>query len=488
MASLAFLFPFLITRIGASGYGFFIFLSTINGIASVANFGFGEATLRYIALYYSKNEWEQIKNTLSTSLIIYIILGTLLGVLIYFFAPAITNILKEKNIDNELAIHLVRVSALTFIIRFIFGIFSTIPQALQRFDISSTVSIFETLMRTVFYVIAVVSGYGLIGLVYGELLLAIIYIMTNYIIATKIFRRVWFFGRFSIVNFREIFSYSIYAALTQIVGLVWQYTDRLLLGYFVGSSAIAYFAVPQQIIFKLLGIISAGAAVLFPKFSSDGITDSIKAVYKDYTELFLIISIVVFSTLSVVMPELLELWISREFAGMSKSIGVLLAVSCMVRGAFPVYQNLFKGLGKPNYNLYIVIVSSLIIVLLDMILIPKMGLNGAGLAYLFSPLPGLIALHLVYKKLLYESTKSQFFTLVVPLLIGYTFLFSSHFLRQNISVQTNWQSLVLLGTLSASILSILVIIYLCWLKGPDWMKAIYTKGYLYILSKSNKFS
>ena len=459
LVSLFFLFPFLINNIGAANYGFFIFLSTINGIASVANFGFGEATLRYVALYYTKGEIPTIKNILSTSLLIYIVLGVFVGFIVYLLAPQISDLLKEKSIDSETAIYLIRVSAVTFVVRFTFGIFAMVPQAIQRFDISSKITIGETILRVALYVIVILKGYGLEGLVYSELILALIYVFVNYFITSTIFKKLWFLGKFSKALFKQIFSYSIYAALSQIIGLLWQYTDRILLGYFIGSAAIAYFSVPQQIIFKFLGVIAAGSAVLFPKFSVDKINEDIKLIFKKYTLLFLMFSIILFSTLSLIIPEFLELWISPEFAAQSKDIAIILAISCMIRGAFPVYQNLFKGINKPVYNLYIIIASSLTILILDFILIPQFGLKGAGIAYLLSPLAGVVTIYFIYTKLFKESIRQPLLLLLVPLLIGYITFILGFYFKTYLNYQIGWVSMILTSVVFPLLLGGLLIIY-----------------------------
>ena len=223
-----------------------------------------------------KENIKSVKNILTTSLLIYIVLGIFIGIFLFLFSSDISELIKEKSINNQTAIYLIRVSVVTFIIRFIFGIFATIPQAIQRFDISSKITILETLLRVSLYVIVILNEYGLSGLVYSELIIAIIYIIVNFFVNTKIFKGFWFFGSFSKKLFKQIFGYSIYAALSQIAGLLWQYTDRILLGYFIGTSAIAYFSVSQQLIFKVFGLIAAGAAVLFPKFSVDLLSSKIK--------------------------------------------------------------------------------------------------------------------------------------------------------------------------------------------------------------------
>jgi O-antigen/teichoic acid export membrane protein len=243
------------------------------------------------------------------------------------------------------------------------------------------------------------------------------------------------------------------------VGLLWQYTDRVLLGYFIGSAAIAYFSVPQQIIFKILGLVAAASAVLFPRFSLTTLDDTAKTLFKEFTFIGLLFTIIIFSTLSLVIKDFLSLWISTSFAAETQSIAIILAVSCIIRGAFPVYENLFKGIGKPIYNMYIVIASSLIIVLMDFLLIPHLGLNGAGIAYLVSPLVGVVAIVLIWKKLLKESLIEPLKKYLVPLVLSIVLLGISFALKSKLEISVSWLSTIAQALSFCFVLTILLLGY-----------------------------
>jgi O-antigen/teichoic acid export membrane protein len=440
---LFFLFPFIVNNLGENSYGFFIFLSTINGIASIANFGFGEATLRYVAYYHAQRDIKSIKHIISTSFWTYFVLGILTSAVVFIFAGSIIGLLKDSAIQSTQAINFVRLSILTFLIRFVWGIFGTIPQALERYDMSSKVSILESILRLTFYVITIKLGLGIKGLVYSEIFIALIISFTNYLISSAFFRTYWFFQLPSLKYFKISYNYSIFAFLTQIVGLLWQYTDRLLLGYFIGTAAIAYFSIPQQIIFKILGVITAASAVLFPRFS--GTTDNSirRNIFKSTTLLSLISSIIIFSTLSLIIGDFLALWISPSFAASAKVIATILAISCMIRGAFVVYENFFKGIGKPKYNFYIIILSSLIIVLFNIILIPLFGLNGAGIAYLISPLAGVFTILVIWKKIFKDPLIEVFKYYFAPLLISYLILLVGLWIKKIGNFEVTWISLLI---------------------------------------------
>lgn len=438
IVSLFFLFPFMIRHLGDSNYGFFIFLGTINGMANIANFGFGEATLRFIALYHNTCDSEKLIKILSTSFWTYFVLGSITTLCIIVFANPIVGLLHETQIDKEFAIYLVKISAFTFLIRFVMGIYSTIPQAIQRFDISSKIAISETVLRVALYIVVLFLDYGLEGIVFSELALAIIVSLANILISSKLLNSVAFFIKPSISAFKEIFNYSIFSFLTQLVGLLWQYSDRILLGYFIGTAAIAYFSVPQQIIFKILGLVAAASAVLLPRFSMNKIDEPSKKLYKEFTLLSLLFSILVFSTLSLVIKDFIALWISPSFAKDTKYIAVILSISCMIRGAFPIYESLFKGIGKPVYNMYIIIASSLIIVVLDIILIPLIGINGAGIAYLASPIAGVVAMVFIWKKILLNRLSEPIKFYLIPLLSSYALLGMAFYVKSSINFAPSW--------------------------------------------------
>jgi len=468
VVSLFFLFPFMIKQLGDSNYGFFIFLGTINGMASIANFGFGEASLRYIALYHNSNDISSTRRIISTSFWTYVLLGSITTLAIVFLAQPIVGLLKDLKLVLKSAIYLVRISAITFLIRFIFGLFSTIPQAVQRFDVSGKIAIVETILRVVFYVTVLLAGYGIIGVVYAELLLAIIISVINITISSKLLDTSDFFSKPTSATLKEIFNYSIFSFLTQIVGLLWQYTDRILLGYFIGSAAIAYFSDPQQIIFKILGLVAAASVVLFPRFSLMKLDNHSKSLFKEFTLISLLFTIVVFSTLSLVIKDFIALWITPEFAAETKSIAIILSVSCMIRGAFPVYENLFKGIGKPSYNMYITIASSLIIVVLDFLLIPHLGLEGAGLAYLISPIVGIFVIIYIWKRILKTSLNGPFKDYLMPLILSYALLAIFFFIKSTMNIEPSWPNIILQALGFVIIQALLIFIYFKIFSHQSW--------------------
>ena len=93
--------------------------------------------------------------------------------------------------------------------------------------------------------------------------------------------------------------------------------------------------------------------------------------------------------------------------------------------------------------MYIIIASSLIILILDFILIPVLGLNGAGVAYLVSPLAGIVAIIFIWRKLLRTPLSEPIKIYLIPLLISYFILTISFLIKGKSTLPLSWLIIII---------------------------------------------
>lgn len=462
---LFFLYPFLIRHIGDSDYGFFLFLSTVTGIAGVANLGLGEATLRYVAYYHGHDDITGENRVLSSSFWINAALGLAMTLIILCFSGLIITLVKDIKIESTFAVFLLKISAVTFLVRFIGGILFSIPQAYQRYKYTTILTIIEAVLRVTGYVVSIYTNNGIYGMVLTELFLAGFYILSNFMMMKLVNRQLSIFIFPSKQGITELFGYGTYAFLGQLVGLLWQYSDRILLTMFVGTAALSYFVIPQQLIMKIFGIVTAAGAVLFPSFSSINNLSDTKKLFITGTIIFLYASILIFSPLTLLFKDFLSLWISPDFAKNAGHIAFILSLSYIIRGGFIPYDSLFRGLGKPKIIFYITLCSSFVIVILDIILIPLIGLQGAGYAYIISSLIGVGAFLYAWWVVLDDKDTSKLVKfLLIPLLGSYVLTAVLHFILELIIPQLNWMMFGISAILIFSTFSGLLYIYILRMK------------------------
>ncbi len=458
MAALFFLTPFLVRHIGENGYGFYILLTTVSGFLGLMNLGLGEATLRYVAYYHSRNDEEGINRVVGSTLFVYLLMGITASTGLYHAADYLVGFLDPADISRSLATELFRITCAAFCVRFVSGPFFAIPQAVLRYDITSRLLIAENVVRVAgsFYVVN--KGFGIHGLIFLNLFLAVFFLIITFIAAGRVMPGIRLMPFPERKGLKEIFNYGIFSFLSQMVGIAWQYTDRMLLGILVGTGAVAYFSVPQELVLRFLGIGASAGAVLMPKFSSIRDKERLCFLYLNSTAILMTVTFVIFTPLAVLFRDFIRLWVSPEFAAQSGFIGTILAASCVVRGAFIPYQELFRGIGKPQYHLVITILSSATILIADLILIPAHGLAGAGYAFCLSPVWGIACIFFVYRRIFHMKSLESLIRLVfIPMITGFGCMGFSFWLRTLLSDEIGWKMLIFMaGNITAITAGVLV--------------------------------
>jgi len=416
------------------------FFGTISGMLGLANLGLGEATLRYVAHYAAQEDLTGINRVLRATFFVTVITGTIAAIAAITTAPWIVRSLSFSQIKYDLGVYLLQLTAISFWIRFIAGTFLSIPQALLRYDIYCKIIITESILRLVGCIYVVHMRWGLEGLIYLNLLLSLFFLGAAVIVSKLLINGLTVLRLPNIEGIREIFSYGIFAFASQLVGMAWQYADRILLAIFVSAGAIAYFSVPQDLTLRLLTLIAAApTAVLMPKFA--GLTDKneMRRLYLQSTSLFLCFTLVIFVPVAVFIRDFLSLWVSPEFAKQSGLIALLFCASSIIRGAFLPYEALFRGIGRPQYYLIIITLTSLTVLGIGLLLIPKLGLLGAGYAICITPIYGIaaIAFTLIYL-LKIRSLLLPIKLFVVPTVIGFICMSVALWLRSLHESSIGW--------------------------------------------------
>jgi O-antigen/teichoic acid export membrane protein len=460
MVVMFFLSPFLIRRIGTDAYGLYLLLLSLTGILGVLNLGLGEATLRYAAFFHARADIAGVNRVLGATLAIYLIMGAAGAATLLAGAHFLSALFRIPEHDRHLSILLIRLTALSFAVRLVAAPHGAIPQAAMRFDVASVLALAETVLRALGSVVAVWIGYGLVGLVAWGALLSALVLVANVAVATTLVSGVRVWPGVSREGLREVFGYGVFVLAGQLFGLAWQYADRVILGAFVGTGAVALFAVPHELVFRVLALAGAGAAVLMPRFAGTQSEGDMTSLYLRSTAVFISLSVTLFVPFTVLVRDFLRLWISPDFAASAGPVAMLIAGSCLVRGAFLPYESLFRGIGRPQYYLFLVVLTSSTIVLLDLLLIPAYGLAGAGYSLCASPLWGLLAIVLTWRLLLRQKDYSVLVRVVlVPLALGFVCLALFFFLRRSLPPVLGWGGLFAVGAVMTAATASLLAVY-----------------------------
>lgn len=449
--------PFLIARLGTDQYGLYVLILSISGMLGIMDLGLGEATLRYVAFYASRDDIIGVNRTVGATVSIYAVTGVLGWALLFFSAPWVATLLALQPEDLDLAVALLRLTSINLGVMTVSGAYGAIPRALQRFDINTGVTLAQSLFQIVGTVAILLLGWGIYHLVLWTVVVTLFRQILNVVIARRLIPSLRLLPWPSRDGLREVFSYGVFATITRVLGMVWQEADRVLLGALVSAASVAYLSVPKNLVLRGLGATGGISAVLFPRFSATQDLQETRRLFLNAVWCMLFLTILLFVPITILLPDFLRLWIDEEFSRQSAQIGQIIAASCIVRGAFLPYQDLFRGLGKPKYLSVVTVGSGLTNLGVNLLLIPLFGLAGAGYAYTITVVWGFSALWFAWKKALASDSMRPFLRAVLlPILLALVGLGLSALIRLQVQ-EPGWVGLVLLGALFVSVTAGLVV-------------------------------
>ncbi|MGE4546029.1 MAG: oligosaccharide flippase family protein [Pedobacter sp.] len=398
-----FITPLLITHLGSANYGLYMLIMAVSGLMGLMSFGLGDATLRYVAYYSNIRDIAGINRVIRATLFVYLLVGILTVTVIFLFAPWVISLFSIEPSEHGVATILLRLTSMSFFFSLINGAFSAIPQALQRYDISTKVVITTTIIQAFFTLLLLFYGLGIVSLVILGVSVNCISVLMNRFFAKRLLPSIRLMPSMSYQGIREVFGYGLFSFLSQLFGVIFSYSDRLLMGVFIGASSVGYLTVPQDLAMRALSLAGQAGTVLFPHFCTLESIEEKSQIFLQATWAMLVLSSIIFVPLTIFMKDFLSLWINVKFAASCSDIGFLVAISSIIRGPFIVYESFIKGINKPQYITVLSFCVGITSLGLNLILIPRYGLSGAGYSYCITVFWGIVTLTLVWKYLFKHS-------------------------------------------------------------------------------------
>jgi hypothetical protein len=130
-----FMVRFLVDNLGDAHYGLYALLFVITGVLDVMNLGLSEATVRYVAHYHARHDMAGVNRVFGATLTVYSLMAFVGWAVLFFGAPWCARILKIDAQDLPLAERVIRLTAVTFGLAFVSGVFQAVPQAMRRYDV-----------------------------------------------------------------------------------------------------------------------------------------------------------------------------------------------------------------------------------------------------------------------------------------------------------------------------------------------------------------
>lgn len=177
--------------------------------------------------------------------------------------------------------------------------------------------------------------------------------------------------------YRETKKYGIHLYLSNIMSETLSHADKILISYFLNSESMAYYGLAYMLTFPLSHFSKSLATTLYSKFANENLIHP-KIIKSNL--LFISITVFVF----ILFREFIIVNLFSEKYMPAVNLMLPLALAFGFSGLSKPYTHylMVKGFGKIVRNISITVPVSNI--LLNLILIPEFGINGAAWAAFFS--------------------------------------------------------------------------------------------------------
>ncbi len=455
--------PYIVHKLTLEVYGIYVLAISLMGLMSFLDLGFGQGIVKFVSQYEAKRDYDKINKIIGVSLSIYLTMGLLGCVLIFslsgFLARDVFKVAEGHVQTTSLAFNIV---AFGFLVNFINGVFLNIPRALQRYDVSVKIQNAVWFCSIISMVILLYLGRGLISILLAHIFFRLVGVVIFYKASKVILPTLKVKLKFSKDIFREIFGFSIFTAINGITGNIVFRVDKMVIGAFLGTEAVALYNIPFMIVQMVNGFINSVSQFLFPVVSyihSLGDKERLKQVYAKSIRYVVVLALISATILILLGETFLSLWMGKEFAEKSAFIIPIISVVFFFISISVVGFWFYNGLGRAKINMISSFVAASCYLILSLILIPKLGLMGAAVALAFVLIPFPIYFYILnrliggdIKWLLGTVVKAM---LILALVFGVKYVIS-------IPVEIEWFIFVGLLAITYSVLMsyLLKIIYL----------------------------
>lgn len=368
--------PLLTKFLGAYNYGAWSQIKvTVALIVPLLVLGGGQAITKFLAGIDDKNK---VREDLFSCFFTTLIASFLMAIFCFTFSSSISVWIfgdGEYNILVQLLGVLLIFESGNLILLEYFKAFRYIKTYFKTL-------LFETIIEFCLMAYAVLNGYGILGALASLLVTRCLFILVR---MSCVSQRIGFsFPRF--VNTKKYIAFGIPLVFSFLFLFIQNWGNRYIINYFLGLKQVGIYSAAYLLAYTITFIGAPIGYILFPTLSGCINRAEIEeaGIYLKYSlKYFFIAGIPLIFIISFISKELLILIATPEFLAARPYLPLLLAGIFIAQiGAIGEYVNIVFG--KNVLILQVCIITAIMNIVLNIILIPVIGLAGAALTMLLS--------------------------------------------------------------------------------------------------------
>ena len=256
-------------RLGEQQYGIWILVNSLLASLNMANIGFGEATVRYVAKYRAEGDKAGVKGVVEASISVYIIIGVVIGMLSLLSAEILGQFdlyrkYEISDANKEIVNMALRIGGITFGIKLVEQIVQAGFRGFDKYEYISRISILAKTTLLGLNIALVYLGYNLIQIFINNLIISSAFLILEFLLLRRYIPKLAAFNLFKNSYLKVIAPYSTWSWVQSIMGVIGGQLDKIIVGRLAGVNLLGYYSNAALISERGLSLLAAGAGFAFP--------------------------------------------------------------------------------------------------------------------------------------------------------------------------------------------------------------------------------
>ncbi|MBI4344138.1 MAG: flippase [Euryarchaeota archaeon] len=337
--------------------------------------GIAPAIAKFVAEAGARGDDATRDRLVSSALTYYGLLAALAAVALYVLSgPISLYAFRDPNLEPSL-----RLAALSLPFGVLVAVYTGTFQGLKRPWRMGGTLLLEQLLRIAFATALVYQGHKALDSILGSTLGFVATLPLAYLLARGlgVKHRAPSWG-----EFRRVLVFSLPISATALAAFLLAYVDLFFLGLYRGMEEVGIYSAASPTSRILLAFSTALSAVLLPRLSelrSRGTQGEVRAEYTYSLKISILVLVPATLASILLSREIITLLFGPAYGPAARPFEIL-AVGTAFMGIFTINSGALQGLGMPSLPMRLLLSTALLDVILNALLVPGYGLEGAAAA------------------------------------------------------------------------------------------------------------
>lgn len=359
-------------------YGLLYFAISILGVVGIfGTLGLPSSIARYVT-EYTESDPTQLRYILSFSLVALVVLSGVVGLVVTLSSPFLAASLGEPDLAPLLALGVGYIS-LQAMRKYLSKSF----QGLNRVDYSALVSSISAVGRIVFVVAFVLLGFGVVGALAGYVAGFFVAVATGFMILYWKFYRGYEPTRSPEEGLRRrILEYSVPLTATRGATVLDKQVDTILVGLFLTPAAVGFYTIAKQVSEVCITPAQALGFTVSPAYGEQRAgnrSQQAARLYEQSLEGVLLLYVPAVVGILLVAEPMIQYVFGPEYLG-SVPVLQIMSLYVLANAINRITSDGLDFLGRARARAIVKSITAVANVILNILLIPTIGLVGAAIA------------------------------------------------------------------------------------------------------------